>query len=173
MPNVKFLTADDFSLSGQTLQVSISSGYSLILFHSSRCPHCGMAQQILSLLSETVVGCDFGMINLDDNKGVIRTAAKSNLKLEYVPLLVFFANGKAYMMYAGPLEEGNVREFIEQVAKAYAEEYASQKRGGDPNGRTLLEDVEGCDINDEVCKADYVRRQTGCYVTMKEAYGVK
>jgi thiol-disulfide isomerase/thioredoxin len=171
MPNVKFLTTEDFSLAGQTLSNGISHGYSLILFFSNRCPHCSMAQNILSHLSDTVVGCEFGMINLDENKGVIRTAAKSNLKLEYVPLLVFFANGKAYMMYAGPLDEGNVRQFIEQVASAYAEEYSSRK--GDPNGRTLIDDVEGCDLNDEVCKADYVKRQMGCYVTMREAYGVK
>ena len=169
MPTVKFLTTNDFNVSNRTLGNSITSGYSLILFHSSRCPHCKLAQEIVAHLSDTVVGCEFGMINLDDNKGVIRLAAQSNLKLEYVPLLVFFANGKAYMMYAGPLNEGNVRQFIEQVARAFAEEYSS----GDPNGRTLIDGVDGCALDDEVCKDDYVKRQRGCYVTMKEAYGGK
>jgi thioredoxin-like negative regulator of GroEL len=169
MPTVKFLTTNDFNVSNRTLENSFVSGYSLILFHSSRCPHCKLAQEIVAHLSDTVVGCEFGMINLDDNKGVIRLAAQSNLKLEYVPLLVFFANGKAYMMYAGPLNEGNVRQFIEQVARAFAEEYSS----GDPNGRTLIDGVDGCALDDEVCKDDYVKRQRGCYVTMKEAYGGK
>jgi thioredoxin-like negative regulator of GroEL len=169
MPTVKFLTTNDFNVSNRTLGNSITSGYSLILFHSNRCPHCKLAQNIVAHLSDTVVGCEFGMINLDDNKGVIRLAAQSNLKLEYVPLLVFFANGKAYMMYAGPLNEGNVRQFIEQVARAFAEEYSS----GDPNGRTLIDGVDGCALDDEVCKDDYVKRQRGCYVPMKEAYGGK
>jgi thioredoxin-like negative regulator of GroEL len=170
MPTVKFLTTNDFNVSNRTLENSFVSGYSLILFHSSRCPHCKLAQEIVAHLSDTVVGCEFGMINLDDNKGVIRLAAQSNLKLEYVPLLVFFANGKAYMMYAGPLNEGNVRQFIEQVARAFAEEYSSS---GDPNGRTLIDGVDGCALDDEVCKDDYVKRQRGCYVPMKEAYGGK
>ena len=172
MPNVKFLTTEDFNVSNKTLENSITVGYSLILFHSNRCPHCGMAQEIIAHLSDTVVGCEFGMVNLDDNKGVIRLAAQSNLKLEYVPLLVFFANGNAYMMYAGPLDEGNVRQFIEQVARAFADEYTADG-GGDPNGRTLIDGVDGCAIDDEVCKDDYVKRQRGCYVTMKEAYGGK
>ena len=159
----------DFSTdANKSLMSSIKDGYSLVLFHSTRCPHCESARRILTRLNDTVVGCEFGMINLDENRGIISTANKSNLKIEYVPLFVFFANGTAYMMYAGPLDEGNIRQFIEQVAQAYADEYTSNNRGGDR--RTLIEDFEGCDVNDEVCKADYVKRQQGCYVTMAEAY---
>lgn len=167
MPSIRFMKTSNFSVdSNKSLTSSIKDGYSLVLFHSTRCPHCGTARNILARLNETVVGCEFGMINLDENKGIIQTAAKSNLKIEYVPLFVFFANGTAYMMYAGPLDEGNIRQFIEQVAQAYADEYTSD--GGDQ--RTLIDNFEGCDVNDEVCKADYVKRQQGCYVTMAEAY---
>jgi thioredoxin-like negative regulator of GroEL len=168
MPSIRFMKTTDFSVdSNKSLVSSIKDGYSLILFHSTRCPHCNNAREILSRLNETVVGCKFGMINLDEQKGIVSTANKSNLKIEYVPLFVFFANGTAYMMYAGPLDEGNIRQFIEQVAQSYADEYTDT--GGEQ--RTLIDNFEGCNVNDEVCKADYVKRQQGCYVTMAEAYG--
>ena len=94
---------------------------------------------------------------------------KSVLPLEYVPLLVFFANGKAYMMYSGPLKDKNIRQFIEQVAASYSEEFQHKPT----SQRTLVDDVEGCSIDDQQCKDDYVKRQRGCYVTMKEAYSNK
>jgi len=166
-----FMTSQNFTCDNDgTLTHNLrDQGYSLILFHSTQCQHCDKAKSIFRHLADTVVGCEFGMINLDTNKGVIATCNKSNLKLEYVPLLVFFAKGRAYMMYSGPLNESNIRQFIEQVAFAYAEEY--NKRPS--NQRTLISDVEGCAMDDEVCKEDYIKKQQGVYRTLKEAYSNK
>lgn len=168
MTVLRFMNARDFDVGRDgSLVHNINQGYSLILFYSTQCKHCKVAQEIFKYLNDTVVGCEFGMVNLDTNKSLIATCNKSNLPLEYVPLLVFFANGKAYMMYSGPIKENNIRQFIEQVAAAYADEYNQR---GDANQKTMISDFEGCSMDDEVCKQDYVKRQQGCYVTLKEAY---
>lgn len=169
MAILRFLKANNFRVGAdKSLLSDITSGYSLVLFYSTKCPHCATAQHIFKYLSDTVIGCDFAMINIDENRAIIQTCKQSVLPIEYVPLLVFFANGKAYMMYSGPLKEGNIRQFIEQVATAYAEEYKNSSEQ-----RTLIEDFEGCSMDDQKCKDDYVKRQRGCYVTMKEAYSNK
>lgn len=166
---IRFMHTNDFGISGDGgLLNNIQSGYSFILFYSTRCKHCEVAKQIFAYLGDTVVGCEFGQVNLDENQQLISLCNQTTLKIEYVPLLVFFANGKAYMMYSGPLQEANIRQFIEQVAFAYANENNNSMEIGDK--KTMLSDFEGCHMEDEKCKQDYVKRQTGCYVTMKEAY---
>jgi thioredoxin-like negative regulator of GroEL len=170
MPSsILFMSSSDFGVGRDgSLLHNIQSGYSLVLFYSTQCPHCAAAQDIFKELNKTVIGCKFAMINIDNNKNIIQICKQSILPIEYVPLLVFFANGKAYMMYSGPLREQNIRQFIEQVATAYAEEYSSND-----GQKTFIENFEGCGIDDQQCKEDYVKRQRGCYVTMKEAYSNK
>mgnify|MGYP006081035413 CR=1 FL=1 len=171
MTYLRFMTSDAFSVGrDNSLHHDIDTGYSLILFYSTQCPHCQSAIDIFKHLHKTVAGCEFGMINIDDNKGIISTMKKSVLPLEYVPLLVFFANGKAYMMYSGPLKDANIRQFIEQVAASYNEENNNSRSG---TQHTLIDEFEGCAMDDTQCKDDYVKRQRGCYVTMKEAYANK
>lgn len=170
MTYLRFMKAEDFRVGNDnSLLHTINNGYSLILFYSNQCPHCDTAIDIFKYLQRTVAGCEFGMINIDENKSIISTMKKSVLPLEYVPLLVFFANGKAYMMYSGPLKDANIRQFIEQVAASYSEEYQQKPS----SQRTLIDDFEGCSMDDQQCKDDYVKRQRGCYVTMKEAYSNK
>lgn len=166
---LSFMTENNFDIGpGNSLCCDFKNGYSFVLFYSTKCQHCGVAQEIFKYLSDTVVGCEFGMVNLDENKRLISLCNETTLKIEFVPLLVFFANGTAYMMYSGPLQESNIRQFIEQVAYQYAEEHNNSMEISDR--KTLINDIDGCNINDESCKLDYKKKLSGVYCTLKEAY---
>ena len=71
MSGLLFLTADDFQLvkgvKGNIMCTGIQ-GFSLILFYSVQCEHCQSLIPIFKTLPGTVGGCQFGMINVSNNK---------------------------------------------------------------------------------------------------------
>jgi hypothetical protein len=209
--SIQFLNDSNFSVdSGGTLHVSIS-GFSLILFYSTQCPHCKEMMEAVKRMPNIINGCSFGVINLDQNKGVIQKCAKSQLQLKYVPFLVFFASGVPYMVYNGPTVESEIKRFIVQVSDAYVKEFQNsgvpsapaqsqmtQQQGrpggggmggsmppaagrGQPGGGMPSSRPQGggsakanldlaCSLDDMACLEHSVKKYSGCYVSMQEAY---
>lgn len=232
--SIQFLKDSDFSVDQSgILNVNISSfnsGYSLILFYSTQCPHCKEMLEAVRRMPSIINGCSFGVINLDHNKGIIQKCAKSQLQLKYVPFLVFFASGVPYMVYNGPTEENEIKRFIIQVSEAYHKEYQNampptppqnqmnqqqgrasggimtgnqgQQPGGGGMGGIRSQPGNGgmggmggsrgqagggmpssrpaggakpnldlaCSLDDMACLEHSVKKYSGCYVSMQEAY---
>ena len=213
---IQFLNDSNFSVdSSGTLRVSIS-GFSLILFYSTQCPHCKEMMEAVKRMPNIINGCSFGVINLDQNKGVIQKCAKSQLQLKYVPFLVFFASGVPYMVYNGPTDESEIKRFIVQVSDAYVKEFqtptppsaqSQMTQHGRPGGGTGNGGMGGtgnggmggtggrsqtgmpsssrpqaggssvkqnldlaCSLDDMACLEHSVKKYSGCYVSMQEAY---
>ncbi len=120
MSSLLFLTKDDFGLSGNALYHEIR-GYSLILFYSPQCVYCQQLIPVFKRLPDFVNGCHFGMINVSMNKSLVNMARQSNTPIEYVPLLILYINGRAYMRYNGPPEENEIRRFILEVSNTVQE----------------------------------------------------
>ena len=229
--SIQFLNDSNFSVdTSGILHVSIP-GFSLVLFYSTQCPHCKDMMEAVKRMPTIINGCSFGVINLDQNKGVIQKCAKSQLKLKYVPYLVFFASGVPYMVYNGPTDENEIKRFIVQVSDAYVKEFESNSTPSAPaqsqmNQQQGRQNIRGngmggngtggngtggngmggngmggngmggngmggkgmggtrpqthgsakpnldlaCSLDDMACLEHSIKKYSGCYVSMEEAY---
>ncbi len=120
MSGLLFLGNDDFYVSkgskGPILCNSIS-GFSLILFYSTQCPHCQILIPIFKKLPGTIGGCQFGMVNVSTNKQCIKMSKDTIAPITYVPYLVLYIGGKPFMRYSGPHDIGEIRRFVIEVAQ--------------------------------------------------------
>jgi len=119
MSGLLFLNSEDFYVSrgtkGNILCTSIT-GFSLILFYSTQCPHCQKLLPIFRNLPGTIGGCQFGLLNVSSNKLCVRKSKNTIVPIKYVPLIILYINGKPFMKYSGPNTENDIKTFILEVA---------------------------------------------------------
>jgi len=119
MSGLYFLQDGDFQTArgskGNILCHGIA-GFSLILFYSTQCKYCQNLIPIFKKLPGTIQGCEFGMLNVSHNRNVLRLSENTIVPITYVPLLILYINGRPFMRYDGPHEEGEIRRFIVEVA---------------------------------------------------------
>lgn len=118
-----YLRANDFKVvtteAGPMLH-NVINGFSLILFYSPRCQHCQTFIPKFKSLPSIVNGCQFGIIDISQNRNVVEVANKSTITpIPYVPLLILYLHGKPYAKYEGnPATDDimNIRQFVLGVA---------------------------------------------------------
>lgn len=170
MSGLLFLTADDFQLvkgvKGNIMCTSIQ-GFSLILFYSVQCEHCQSLIPIFKTLPGTVGGCQFGMINVSNNKQCVLMSRESVAPIKVVPYIILYINGRPYMRYQGPHDPREISRFIvevsQQVSANKQQTFAKEenknvkpcKKGGIP-AYTIGKPLIG---QDDVCYLDF----TGAY----------
>jgi thiol-disulfide isomerase/thioredoxin len=122
MSGLLFLTSEDFVIGrgskGPILCTNITNGISLVLFYSTQCTFCHTLIPIFKTLPGTLPGCQFGMINISQNRKVIQLAKDTIAPIEYVPYILLYINGKPYMKYNGPYDINEIRRFVVEVAKS-------------------------------------------------------
>lgn len=168
MSGLLFLTTEDFSIvkgtKGNILCNSIPS-YSLILFYSKKCVHCKTLLPIFYDLPGTIVGCQFGLINVSINKDVVEMAKNTISQIEYVPCIFLYVNGRPYMRYNGPRDSNEIRKFIYEVTKniqnnqAFSKDKIKETKGGRgiPQyciGKPLYGDDEVCYLKESEAYAN-------------------
>lgn len=119
MNGLLFLNTEDFVIQqGQKgkLLCNTIEGFSLILFYSTNCVHCKTLIPIFKNLPGTITGCHFGMVNVMNNKSIIEASQSTITKIEYVPYIVLYYNGKPYMAYAGNYTKNEILQFVVDVA---------------------------------------------------------
>ena len=119
MSSLVFLSSDDFSIENGTRGPVLAhgiKGFALIFFYSTGCVHCQSFIPVFKRLPGTLAGCQFGMINVSKNKDVIRMSRDTIAPITYVPYICLYVNGKPFMLYEGPHDEGELRRFILEVA---------------------------------------------------------
>lgn len=119
MSGLNFLSHQDFTVkkgvNGDILCTSIP-GFSLILFYSTHCSFCKKLIPVFKKLPGTINGCQFGIINVSQNKETIRMSKATIAPLKYVPYIILYINGKPFMIYKGPHDENELRRFVIDVA---------------------------------------------------------
>lgn len=119
MSGLLFLTSEDFNVQrgskGDILCHQIP-GFSLILFYSTHCEHCHALIPMFKKMPGTIGGCQFGMVNVGSNRKCVEDSQKTIAPITYVPYIVLYINGKPFMVYKGPYDEGEIRRFIIDVA---------------------------------------------------------
>jgi len=120
MSGLLFLTSDDFHIQQGTKGKIICNNipnFSLVLFYSTSCPHCQQFIPILKKLPGSLPGCQFGMINVNKNKRIIRDSKETIPPIEYVPYIILFINGKPFMRYDGPPNHQEILKFVHEIAQ--------------------------------------------------------
>ena len=101
---------------GSTLNTGIS-GYSLVLFYSTKCQHCQALIPIFKKLPAAVGGCTFAMVNVSQNKGIINKSQTTKIPIKYVPLILLHIDGKPFMRYDGPHKFQELKRFVIEIAQ--------------------------------------------------------
>lgn len=171
MSGLLFLTSDDFSIQrgskGPIMCTNIKD-FSLILFYSTQCEHCQLLIPIFKRLPGSVGGCQFGMINVSQNKQCVMMSRQTIAPITVVPYIVLYIKGKPYMRYNGPHDIREIGRFIVEVSKKVQKQESFGKdderikedpRGGIP-AYTIGHPLHGPD--DKVC-----------YLEFDEAYSSK
>ena len=119
MNGLLHLTSDDFYVqkgaNGNLLCHSIP-GFSLILFYSTQCKFCQSVIPIFKKLPGTVNGCQFGIINVSNNKTCVIQSKSTIAPIEYVPYIVLYVDKRPYMIYKGPYDCKELSQFVVEVA---------------------------------------------------------
>ena len=118
MSGLLFLQSGDFNVqSGSRGDILCNSirGISLILFYSTRCQHSQALIPIFKSLPGTIGGCQFGMINVTNERDIITMSSSTVAPIQYVPLIIMFVNGKPFIRYDGPHEATDIRKFLIEV----------------------------------------------------------
>ena len=168
MSGLLFLTTNDFQIikgvKGNIMCTNIP-GFSLILFYSTQCEHCQSLIPIFKTLPGTVGGCQFGMINISQNKKCIIMSRESIAPIKVVPYLILYINGKPYMRYQGPQDAQEITRFIIAVSQKIQNKQTFTKEDKhikqDKNGG-----IPAYTIGKPLCGPDYE-----CYLEFNDAYG--
>jgi thioredoxin-like negative regulator of GroEL len=120
MSGLLFLTSDDFSLiesdKGNIMKLNGVNGFSLILFYSTKCDHCSNIIPIFKRLPSILGGCNFGMINVNNNKECIMMSRKSITNINVVPYIILYVNENPYIRYEGSYTEKEISNFIIKIS---------------------------------------------------------
>lgn len=174
MSGLLFLTSDDFQITkgtkGNILSTNLK-GFSLILFYSTQCEHCQSLIPIFKSLPGTIGGCQFGMINISQNKQAILLSRETIAPIKVVPYIILYIHGKPYMRYQGPHDSNEITRFVVEVAKKL------QERPNYVNNTSKKHDHKMKSSNDNDIPAYTIGKplcgeeDNVCYLEFNNAYG--
>lgn len=120
MSGLLFLTTDDFKIvdSPPNKKVMCTSirGFSVVLFYSTDCKHCHSLIPIFKKLPSVVPGCQFGMINVSQNRQCAIMSRDTIAPITVVPYIILFVNGRPHSRYQGPHDLEKISRFVADVA---------------------------------------------------------
>jgi hypothetical protein len=94
--------------------------------------------------------------------------------IKYVPFVVLYVNGKPFMIYKGPHDEGEIRKFVVEIANNIQKRQQFSKRedvpqgGGGQEAGNVPEKIPEYCLGKPICGNDKV-----CYLEFNTAYNKK
>ena len=163
MSGLLFLNNDDFYIQRGTkgsILCTNMQGFSLVLFYSTQCSHCQSLIPIFKKLPGTIGGCQFGMINVSQNKKCVLMSRETIAPIKEVPYILFYVNGKPYMRYKGPHDSKEISRFILEIAQKVRSNQNMTKNDDNnkKQGNSIPEYALGhplCGKDDKVCYLDF------------------
>lgn len=129
MSGLLFLSSDDFKVmntqKGSILCTNIP-GFCLVLFYSTECVYCQDLIPVFKTIPGNVGGCEFGMINVSNNKKCVIMSRNTISPIKVVPYIVLFVNGKPYMQYKGPHTIEDISSFIIDISHSIQNKLGTQ-----------------------------------------------
>lgn len=164
MSGLLYFCSDDFNIAkgskGDILCHGVQ-GISLLLFYSTDCVHCQTLIPMFKTLPGTIGGCQFGMLNVSNNKKCIIMSNSTVAPIKYVPYIILYVNGRPFMKYNGPHDPGEIARFVIEVSKKLQskQKFTSEHVKEDPKG-----------VIPEYCIA-HPKSNKVCYLDFDDAYG--
>ena len=110
---IPLFTKDFYVSKSDNLLCHNVKDYSITLFYSPKCVFCKECLPLFENLCD--IDCQIALINVSENKDLVRISQTTKYPLKYVPLILFYDNGKQYIRYTGPRCEKDLRNFITDV----------------------------------------------------------
>ena len=114
------LTGNDFILGkgqkGNLLYNNIRH-YSVVLFYATTCDFCKPYIQIFKKLPGNVAGCTFAITNIQSNMNIVQMAKQTISPIEFVPLIIYYVDGRPFMKYNGEADGNQIVAFIVDVTE--------------------------------------------------------
>ena len=170
MSGLLFLSSDDFrvitGVKGNIMCTNIR-GISLILFYSSNCKYCKSLIPLFKGMPGKISGCQFGMINVDQNKNCVIMSRDTIAPIEFVPYILLFIDGKPYMRYEGPYDQKEIVGFIIEVSKNFTKRNKNQQHNQQHNQQPKRKSgtIPAYCTGIPICGEDNV-----CYLDFGKAY---
>jgi thiol-disulfide isomerase/thioredoxin len=165
MAGIYYLSADDFVIAnGNTGPILCHKipGMSMILFYSKKCNKCVDLLPLFKGLPQKVNGCIFGIANVSvEGKRLLNMSQETVSKIEYLPYIVMYNDGKPFMEYRGDRTLENIIQFVHEVNQYLNKQQQFTKgqvcQGGAPGVQAWC--PVGKPLTDDVC-----------YISFKDAY---
>jgi len=61
-------------------------------------------------------GCQFGMMNVSNERQIIAMSKQTISEIKYVPLMILYVGGRPFIRYDGPHNETEIKRFIMEVS---------------------------------------------------------
>ena len=172
---ILFLTNNDFKLQKNNNQPNLCTtipGFSLLYFYSTQCVYCQTLIPLYKKLPSMVQGCQFGMINISNNKQLVYRSQSTTTVLKYVPYIVLYVHGKPFMRYDGPHKLNEIRRFILEVHNdlKHKQSFSNKKEMKTarlPSKKT--QEIPAYTIGKPLCGSD----KDVCYLDFVKAYQKK
>lgn len=134
----------------------------MILFYSKKCDKCVNLLPLFKLLPQKINGCIFGISNVSvDGKKVLMMSEQTISKIEYLPYIVMYNDGKPFMEYRGDRTIEGIVQFVQEVNQYLSKQQQFSKgqvcQGGAPGVQAWC--PVGKPLTDDVC-----------YISFKDAY---
>ena len=175
---IYFLNEDDFILrentKGKLLGIKENfNGLTLLLFYSRECQFCEKLLAQFKQLPSLIMGCKFGMVNINQNPTVVDISKTTISPITYVPDLILYVNGLPYMRYDGPGEIENIKEFIVDIYQKLQKTSFLQNQNGQHQSSTTENEIQKttssyAEIENEIPAYSVGKPLCG---TSKDAYG--
>jgi len=175
---IYFLNEDDFILrentKGKLLGIKENfNGLTLLLFYSRECQFCEKLLAQFKQLPSLIMGCKFGMVNINQNPTVVDISKTTISPITYVPDLILYVNGLPYMRYDGPGEIENIKEFIVDIYQKLQKTSFLQNQNGQHQSSTTENEIQTttssyAEIENEIPAYSVGKPLCG---TSKDAYG--
>ena len=129
---LSYYSGSDFTVYENELSITdeLEKGTtSLILFYSIQCPHCKDMLQTFRNILHHVSGINIGILNINkpENKNVLlESKYTENTKIEYVPYILLFYDGKAIARYDDDAQIDNVLQFIHDTTQNMKQSFENE-----------------------------------------------
>lgn len=159
---MKYLTPNDFYISQQSELAVKIPGFSFIFFSSvDTCSHCKDFMPIFFQVENSLHGCTFGIMNVDqENRKIVSISEKTKNRLTYVPFLVFYINGIPREVYS--VNEIDLKSNIEGMRNWLLQQISHVQRG-----------VQKVPLSSKYSTGiAYNKKKRVCYLNSSKAYVV-
>lgn len=110
---ITYFTPNDFFINRSNELELKSTGYTIVFFTSQPCIHCKNMMPTFLKLSESIQGCTFGIMNVDqESNRIVRMSDQTKNKLVYVPYIVLYVNGTNYAAFDDTNVTNNLYEML-------------------------------------------------------------